>query len=97
MRRFSLRTYVNIDRRDAARWRELRATLDRGHQQIELRPFQRARQNNANRMKQRATFLSRPLAHTLSGRAERTLMKLVVDRKTQAVVGASMPTMCAPT
>ena len=38
----------------------------------------------------------RPMKHTLSGRSERTLMKLVVDRKTQAVVGAHMVGMDAP-
>ena len=32
----------------------------------------------------------RPMKHTLSGRDERTLMKLVVDRKTDRVVGAHM-------
>jgi len=32
----------------------------------------------------------RPLRHTLSGRDERTLMKLVVDRASQRVVGAHM-------
>jgi glutathione reductase (NADPH) len=36
------------------------------------------------------------MKHTLSGRSERTLMKLVVDRKTQAVVGAHMVGMDAP-
>jgi len=36
----------------------------------------------------RANF--RPLKHTLSGRDERTLMKLVVDRKTDRVVGCHM-------
>jgi glutathione reductase (NADPH) len=42
----------------------------------------------------RTTF--RPLKHTLSGRDERTMMKLVVDRKTQRVVGAHMVGMDAP-
>ena len=32
----------------------------------------------------------KPLKHTLSGRDERTLMKLVVDRKSQVVLGAHM-------
>ena len=32
----------------------------------------------------------RPLKHTLSGRDERTLMKLIVDRKTERVVGCHM-------
>lgn len=32
----------------------------------------------------------RPLKHTLSGRDERTFMKLVVDRKTDRVVGCHM-------
>ncbi len=36
----------------------------------------------------RAVF--RPLKHTLSGREEKTLMKLVVDRASQIVVGAHM-------
>jgi glutathione reductase (NADPH) len=36
----------------------------------------------------RSTF--RPLRHTLSGRDEKTLMKLVVDRASQRVVGAHM-------
>ncbi len=38
----------------------------------------------------------RPMKHTLSGRTERTLMKLVVDRKSQAVVGAHMVGLDAP-
>jgi glutathione reductase (NADPH) len=38
----------------------------------------------------------RPLKATLSGRAERTLMKLVVDRVTQRVVGAHMVGPDAP-
>jgi glutathione reductase (NADPH) len=38
----------------------------------------------------------RPMKHTLSGRSERTLMKLVVDRKTQVVVGAHMVGLDAP-
>ncbi|HTO85323.1 MAG TPA: glutathione-disulfide reductase, partial [Methylomirabilota bacterium] len=42
----------------------------------------------------RTTF--RPLKHTLSGRDERTMMKLVVDRKTQRVVGAHMVGLDAP-
>ncbi len=42
----------------------------------------------------RETF--RPMKHTISGRAERTLMKLVVDRKTQVVVGAHMVGLDAP-
>src|SRR5215468_6742378 len=42
----------------------------------------------------RTTF--RPLKHTLSGRDEKTMMKLVVDRKTQRVVGAHMVGMDAP-
>ena len=32
----------------------------------------------------------RPLKHTLSGRNEKTLMKLVVDRASQRVLGAHM-------
>jgi len=36
----------------------------------------------------RSTF--RPLRHTLSGRDEKTMMKLVVDRASQRVVGAHM-------
>jgi glutathione reductase (NADPH) len=32
----------------------------------------------------------RPMVHTLSGRDERTMMKLVVDRKTDAVLGVHM-------
>jgi glutathione reductase (NADPH) len=42
----------------------------------------------------RETF--RPMKHTMTGRSERTLMKLVVDRKTQAVVGAHMVGLDAP-
>jgi glutathione reductase (NADPH) len=42
----------------------------------------------------RETF--RPMKHTMTGRSERTLMKLVVDRKTQAVVGAHMVGQDAP-
>ena len=38
----------------------------------------------------------KPLKHTLSGRDERTLMKLVVDRKSQVVLGAHMVGMDAP-
>jgi glutathione reductase (NADPH) len=38
----------------------------------------------------------RPLKHTLSGRNERTLVKLVVDRATQKVLGAHMVGMDAP-
>lgn len=38
----------------------------------------------------------KPLKHTISGRDERTLMKLVVDRKTQVVLGAHMVGMDAP-
>jgi len=38
----------------------------------------------------------RPLRHTLSGRDERTLMKLVVDPATQRVVGAHMVGADAP-
>ncbi|MBL8708744.1 MAG: glutathione-disulfide reductase [Rhodospirillaceae bacterium] len=38
----------------------------------------------------------KPLKHTLSGRDERTLMKLVVDRKSQVVLGAHMAGMDAP-
>jgi glutathione reductase (NADPH) len=41
-----------------------------------------------------ATF--RPMKHTLSGRDEKTLMKLVVDRGTQVVVGAHMAGADAP-
>ncbi|MDI3290516.1 glutathione-disulfide reductase [Polyangium sp. 15x6] len=42
----------------------------------------------------RARF--RPMKHTLSGRDERTMMKLVVDRATQKVVGAHMVGADAP-
>uniref|UniRef100_UPI0038993762 glutathione-disulfide reductase n=1 Tax=Dongia deserti TaxID=2268030 RepID=UPI0038993762 len=42
----------------------------------------------------RETF--RPMKHTMTGRPERTLMKLVVDRKSQAVVGAHMVGQDAP-
>jgi glutathione reductase (NADPH) len=38
----------------------------------------------------------KPLKHTISGRDERTLMKLVVDRKTQIVLGAHMVGLDAP-
>ncbi|WP_374376106.1 glutathione-disulfide reductase [Dongia sp.] len=38
----------------------------------------------------------KPLKHTLSGRDERTLMKLVVDRESQVVLGAHMVGMDAP-
>jgi glutathione reductase (NADPH) len=38
----------------------------------------------------------KPLKHTLSGRDERTLMKLVVDRTSQVVLGAHMVGMDAP-
>src|SRR5262245_60629892 len=38
----------------------------------------------------------RPLKHTLSGRDERTMMKLVVDRVSQHVVGAHMVGLDAP-
>ena len=38
----------------------------------------------------------KPLKHTLSGSSERTLMKLVVDRKSQVVLGAHMVGMDAP-
>jgi glutathione reductase (NADPH) len=38
----------------------------------------------------------RPLKHTLSGSAERTLMKLVVDRESQVVLGAHMVGVDAP-
>jgi glutathione reductase (NADPH) len=38
----------------------------------------------------------KPLKHTISGRDERTLMKLVVDRKSQVVLGAHMVGMDAP-
>jgi glutathione reductase (NADPH) len=38
----------------------------------------------------------RPMRHTLSGRDERTLMKLVVDRATQVVIGAHMVGADAP-
>jgi glutathione reductase (NADPH) len=38
----------------------------------------------------------RPMKHTMSGRSERTLMKLVVDRKSQALVGAHMVGLDAP-
>jgi glutathione reductase (NADPH) len=42
----------------------------------------------------RETF--RPMKHTMSGRSERTLMKLVVDRKSQMLVGAHMVGLDAP-
>jgi glutathione reductase (NADPH) len=42
----------------------------------------------------RSTF--RPLKHTLSGRDEKTMMKLVVDRASQRVVGAHMVGLDAP-
>jgi glutathione reductase (NADPH) len=42
----------------------------------------------------RTTF--RPLKHTLSGRDEKTMMKLVVERATQRVVGAHMVGPDAP-
>jgi glutathione reductase (NADPH) len=38
----------------------------------------------------------KPLKHTLSGSSERTLMKLVVDRESQVVLGAHMVGMDAP-
>jgi glutathione reductase (NADPH) len=38
----------------------------------------------------------KPLKHTISGRDERTLMKLVVDRKSQVVLGTHMVGMDAP-
>ena len=38
----------------------------------------------------------RPLKHTLSGRDEKTMMKLVVDRTSQRVVGAHMVGLDAP-
>jgi glutathione reductase (NADPH) len=38
----------------------------------------------------------RPMKHTLSGRDEKTMMKLVVDRATQRVVGAHMVGLDAP-
>jgi glutathione reductase (NADPH) len=38
----------------------------------------------------------RPLKHTLSGRNEKTMMKLVVDRASQRVVGAHMVGIDAP-
>ncbi|HSD43365.1 MAG TPA: glutathione-disulfide reductase [Burkholderiales bacterium] len=42
----------------------------------------------------KSTF--RPLKHTLSGRDERTMMKLIVDRASQRVVGAHIVGMDAP-
>jgi glutathione reductase (NADPH) len=42
----------------------------------------------------RATF--RPLKHTLSGRDEKTMMKLIVDRASQRVLGAHMVGLDAP-
>ena len=36
----------------------------------------------------RSTF--KPLKHTLSGRDEKTMMKLIVDRKTDRVLGCHM-------
>ncbi|MCB1563234.1 MAG: glutathione-disulfide reductase [Alphaproteobacteria bacterium] len=38
----------------------------------------------------------RPMKHTLSGRDERTFMKLVVDRKTDKILGAHMMGLDAP-
>jgi glutathione reductase (NADPH) len=38
----------------------------------------------------------KPLRHTLSGREERTMMKLVVDQKTERVVGVHLVGMDAP-
>jgi glutathione reductase (NADPH) len=38
----------------------------------------------------------RPMKHTLSGRDERTMMKLVVDRASQRVLGVHMVGMDAP-
>jgi len=38
----------------------------------------------------------RPMKHTLSGRDEKTLMKLIVDRATQAVIGIHIVGMDAP-
>jgi glutathione reductase (NADPH) len=38
----------------------------------------------------------RPMKHTMTGRTERSLMKLVVDRKSQVVVGAHMVGSDAP-
>jgi glutathione reductase (NADPH) len=38
----------------------------------------------------------RPMKHTMTGRSERALMKLVVDRKSQVVVGAHMVGQDAP-
>ncbi|MBL9036429.1 MAG: FAD-dependent oxidoreductase, partial [Rhodospirillaceae bacterium] len=38
----------------------------------------------------------RPMKHTMTGRSERSLMKLVVDRKSQVVVGAHMVGPDAP-
>ena len=42
----------------------------------------------------KSTF--RPMRHTLSGRDEKTLMKLLVDRQTQKVLGCHMMGMDAP-
>ena len=42
------------------------------------------------------TALFRPMKHTLSGREEKTLMKLVVERSSQVVVGAHMVGADAP-
>ncbi|MFZ9633767.1 MAG: FAD-dependent oxidoreductase, partial [Alphaproteobacteria bacterium] len=42
------------------------------------------------------TALFRPMKHTLSGREEKTLMKLVVERASQVVVGAHMVGADAP-
>jgi glutathione reductase (NADPH) len=42
----------------------------------------------------RATF--RPMKHTLSGREERTMMKLVVDRQSDRVLGCHMVGADAP-
>ena len=38
----------------------------------------------------------RPMKHTMTGRTERALMKLIVDRKSQVVVGAHMVGSDAP-
>lgn len=55
---------------------------------------QRARQIYGQVDIYRAVF--RPMKHTLSGRAERSMMKLVVDRKTDRVLGCHMVGADAP-
>jgi glutathione reductase (NADPH) len=54
----------------------------------------RARERYAQIDVYRSTF--RPLKHTLSGRDERTMMKLIVERATDRVVGCHMVGADAP-